>query len=64
VHHESCTQDQVHLFRVVAAKLDRYHFVIAAIDSGAFSHSPEDGLEFGLECILNGIESLVRRRRN
>jgi hypothetical protein len=49
---------------VVAAKLDRYHFVIAAIDSGAFSHSPEDGLEFGLECILNGIESLVRRRRN
>jgi len=41
---------------------DRYSSLIAAIDSGAFSHSPEDGLKFGLECILNGIESLVRKR--
>lgn len=40
---------------------DRYPALMAAIDSGAFSQSPEDGLEFGLECILNGIESLVRK---
>lgn len=41
---------------------DRYPTLVAAIDSGAFSHSQEDGLEFGLKCILNGIESLARQR--
>lgn len=41
---------------------DRYPALVAAIDSGAFSDSREDGLKFGLECILNGIESLVRKR--
>jgi len=42
---------------------DRYPALMAAIDSGAFSQSPEDGLEFGLECILDGIESLVGRQK-
>jgi AcrR family transcriptional regulator len=42
---------------------ERYPALMAVVDSGAFSQSPEDGLEFGLECILNGIESLVPRRR-
>jgi AcrR family transcriptional regulator len=41
---------------------DRYPSLIAAIDSGAFSQLPEDGLEFGLKCILDGIESLVGRQ--
>jgi AcrR family transcriptional regulator len=40
---------------------DRYPALTAAVDSGAFSQTPEDGLEFGLECILNGIASLVRK---
>lgn len=41
---------------------DRYPALMAAIDSGAFSQSPEDGLEFGLNCILDGIESLIGRQ--
>jgi len=40
----------------------RYPALMAAIDSGAFSQSPQDGLEFGLECILDGIESLIGRQ--
>ncbi len=41
---------------------DRYPALIAAIDSGAFTQPPEDGVEFGLKCILDGIESRVGRR--
>jgi AcrR family transcriptional regulator len=47
---------------LLAKHRDRYPALTRAIDSGAFSQSPEDGLEFGLECILDGIESWVGRR--
>jgi AcrR family transcriptional regulator len=49
--------------RLLGKHRDRYPTLIAAIDSGAFSQSPEDGLEFGLKCILDGIESLVGRQQ-
>ncbi|MGC2660275.1 MAG: TetR/AcrR family transcriptional regulator, partial [Bryobacteraceae bacterium] len=42
---------------------ERYPSLLAAIDSGAFNPSPNDGLDFGLECILDGIESLASKRR-
>ncbi|HEV8040611.1 MAG TPA: TetR/AcrR family transcriptional regulator [Bryobacteraceae bacterium] len=38
---------------------DRYPALMAAIDAGAFGRSPEDALEFGLNCILDGIECVV-----
>ena len=41
---------------------DCYPALIAVINSGAFAQSAEDGLEFGLKCILDGIESWVGRR--
>jgi len=42
---------------------DRYPALAAAIESGVFTRPPEDGLEFGLTCILNGIESILDKRR-
>jgi AcrR family transcriptional regulator len=41
---------------------DRYPSLIAAIDSGTFGPPSADGLEFGLKCILDGLESLVGRQ--
>jgi AcrR family transcriptional regulator len=41
---------------------DRYPALAAEFAPGAFRHSSEGGLEFGLKCILNGIESLARKR--
>jgi AcrR family transcriptional regulator len=39
---------------------DEYPSLLAAIDSGAFVQPSEQSLEFGLACILNGIETLIR----
>lgn len=42
---------------------DSYPALMSVIDSGAFCPSPDDGLQFGLECILNGIESITHGRK-
>jgi hypothetical protein len=42
---------------------DSYPALVAVVESGAFSQPSDDGLEFGLTCILNGIESIIRKRR-
>ena len=42
----------------------RYPALAAVIASGAFDDRFSDGAGFGLECILDGIESLVRKRRS
>jgi AcrR family transcriptional regulator len=42
---------------------NRYPALAAAVESGAFNQPLDDGLEFGLTCILNGIESILRKRR-
>jgi AcrR family transcriptional regulator len=42
---------------------DCYPALMAVVESGAFSQPSGDGLEFGLTCILNGIESIIRKRR-
>jgi hypothetical protein len=47
--------------KLLGKQRDRYPALLNAIDSGAFSQSSEDGLEFGLACILDGIESLAQR---
>jgi hypothetical protein len=41
----------------------RYPALAAAIPSCAFRPSQGDSLAFGLNCILDGIESLLTRRR-
>lgn len=48
---------------VLAKHRDRYPAFVAAIHSGAFRPSQGDGLAFGLNCILDGIESLLTKRR-
>jgi AcrR family transcriptional regulator len=45
----------------LAHRRDLYPALQAAIDCGAFTQPSEKSLEFGLECILNGIETLIRR---
>jgi len=40
-----------------------YPALFAALEAGAFRQPLEAGLEFGIECILRGIESLVRKRK-
>jgi AcrR family transcriptional regulator len=37
--------------------------LIAALDDDAFASSPEEFFEFGLQCLLDGLEALVERRR-
>jgi hypothetical protein len=49
--------------KLLGKRRDRYSALRAAIDSGAFHQRPEAGLEFGLECIVDGIESLVGRQK-
>ncbi|MGO9436208.1 MAG: TetR/AcrR family transcriptional regulator [Terracidiphilus sp.] len=43
---------------------DRYPALMEAIESGAFTEEGADGVDFGLECILEGIESLTRGKRS
>jgi AcrR family transcriptional regulator len=49
--------------RMIANEPARYPALASALDSGAFAGGPSDAPDFGLECILEGIESLVRKRR-
>ncbi len=42
---------------------ERYPALVSAIESGAFTQPTNGGVGFGLECILDGIESLARKRR-
>jgi AcrR family transcriptional regulator len=37
--------------------------LIASLDADAFASSPEEFFEFGLQCLLAGIEALVNKRR-
>ena len=49
--------------KLLEKERNRYSALRAAIDAGAFHQRPGAGLEFGLECILDGIESLVGKRK-
>jgi AcrR family transcriptional regulator len=42
---------------------ERYPALMSAIESGGFTPPTSDGVGFGLKCILDGIESLARKRR-
>jgi AcrR family transcriptional regulator len=50
------------IVRLLKGQDDRYPGLMAAISSGAFGPTPGDGLAFGLDCILDGLESLIARR--
>jgi len=43
--------------------LERYPALASAIESGAFAESTDDDLDFGLECILSGIKTMTRGRK-
>ena len=49
--------------KVLGDRREDYPALMAAINSGAFSARSDDGLEFGLSCILDGIESLVGKQK-
>lgn len=42
---------------------ERYPSLMTALNSGAFSQSRPDDYDFGLECILDGIERAAQKRR-
>ncbi len=42
---------------------ERYAALLRAIDDGGFSSSRKDDFDFGLECILAGIERMARDRQ-
>ncbi len=46
-----------------AMSTERYP-LIATLDDDAFASSPEEFFEFGLQCLLDGFEALVERRRS
>jgi AcrR family transcriptional regulator len=48
--------------RVLQKHGDRYPAMMAAIGSGALSPSDNDGLEFGLRCVLDGLGVLIAER--
>lgn len=41
---------------------ERYAALLGAIDEGAFAPSRRDSFTFGLDCILEGIETMAGRR--
>ncbi len=61
-HGPSAEQWVSAITKLLGKRSERYPNLMMAIDSGAFSQSPENGLNFGLDCILDGIESLAGRR--
>ncbi len=47
--------------KLLKDRRDQYPALVAAIDAGAFGKSRRDGLSFGLKCILDGVELLMKR---
>ncbi|WP_405987764.1 TetR/AcrR family transcriptional regulator [Streptomyces sp. NBC_00986] len=47
---------------IVREHSDRYPALMAAMSSGAFDPAAGDGEEFGLRCVLDGIETLIAGR--
>ena len=48
--------------KLLEKQRNRYPALRTAIEAGAFQQRPKAGPGFGLECILDGIESLVRKQ--
>jgi AcrR family transcriptional regulator len=48
--------------RVLEPHHEHYPALAKALDSGEFTKPSPDGFEFGIECILRGIESFVQDR--
>ena len=64
-HTQSVTRKQWALAtaRVIAHDPGRYPALASAFTSGSFTEAGSDGDDFGLECILEGIEALARKQR-
>lgn len=50
------------LTQLLQSELNRYPILLDAVRSGAFSQKMDDGFEFGLDCILDGICARASKR--
>jgi hypothetical protein len=48
---------------LIATHHDRYPALATAIKAGAFIEGATKGPDFGLECILDGIDAFIRRKK-
>jgi hypothetical protein len=48
--------------RLVNRYGERYPALRSAVDDGALSPDDRNGLEFGIQCVLDGIETLIASR--